>query len=68
MPQQPAKSPANITQSQTPPKSDPKDQSWFWTPEWQAEEEAASREIEDGELSPPFDNVDDAAEWLDSSE
>ena len=68
MPQQPERSASKVAQGQDPQESDSEEQSWFWTDEWQAGEEAASREIEDGELSPPFANVDDAAEWLNSSE
>ena len=64
MPQHPPK----VSQSQDPVEFDAEDQSWFWTPEWQAGEKAASREIEDGDISPPFHDIEDAAEWLNSSE
>ncbi len=65
------KTPESISktdQSERQDEFDSDDQSWFWSPDWQAEEEAASREIADGELSPPFDNMEDAAEWLNSPE
>lgn len=34
----------------------PKDQEWFWTPEWQAKESEADRDIEIGRTSGPYRN------------
>jgi len=31
-----------------PPKKIPKDQRWFWTPEWQAKEEEADKDLAAG--------------------
>lgn len=38
----------------TIPKVIPKDQAWFWTPEWQQKEREADEEIAQGRLSGPF--------------
>jgi hypothetical protein len=35
----------------------PRSQGWFWTPEWQAGEREASRELERGEGFGPFGSV-----------
>ncbi len=68
MTQKTPKSMSKTAPSEGEEEFDSEDQSWFWTPEWQAGEEAASREIADGELSPTFDKMDDAKEWLNSDE
>lgn len=44
-----------------------KNQSWFWTEEWQAAEQEAQKEINDKKLK-EFNNINDALEWLDSEE
>ena len=38
----------------------PKDQRYFHTPEWQAMEAEADKDIEEGNLLGPFDSVQDA--------
>ena len=42
----------------------PKDQAYFWTPEWQAEEKAAEEDIAKGRLLGPFDSVADLKKAL----
>jgi antitoxin MazE len=42
----------------------PRDQAWFWTPEWQAMEREASDDIEAGRLSGPFDTLEDLVSHL----
>ncbi len=37
-----------------PPKVIPKNQAWFWTPEWQQKEREADEAITQGRLSRPF--------------
>ena len=44
--------------------SDPDDQSWFWTADWQAEENEASLEIQRGELSEPLRSVEEIRQHL----
>lgn len=39
------------------------DQSWYWTPEWQAAEKEADEDIATGRVH-HFDNVDDAIKFL----
>ena len=39
------------------------DQSWYWTPEWQAAEKEADEDIAAGKIH-HFDNVDDAIKFL----
>ena len=41
-----------------PQKLIPKDQAWFHTPEWQAKEREADRDIARGNLDGPFDSAD----------
>ena len=41
-----------------PQKLIPKDQAWFHTPEWQAKEREADKDIARGNLDGPFDSVD----------
>ena len=43
--------------SQNAPKGQ-KDQAWFWTPEWQREEQEIDRQIQNQEVSPPM-NVEE---------
>jgi|GEM_PF-209313 len=40
--------------SVTPKKLIPKEDSWFYSPEWQAKEREADRAIENGDVSGPF--------------
>ena len=40
------------------------EQSWFWTKKWQKREKEAEKAIKNGELTGPFDNIDDALEAL----
>ena len=35
----------------------PSEQEWFWTPQWQAGEREASRELEEGRGFGPFESV-----------
>ncbi|HHT7143178.1 TPA: AbrB/MazE/SpoVT family DNA-binding domain-containing protein [Bacillus cereus] len=44
-----------------------KNQSWFWTEEWQIAEQEAQKEINAKKLK-EFNNIDDVLEWLDSEE
>jgi len=39
------------------------DQSWYWTPEWQAAEKEADEDIAAGRIH-SFDNIDDAINFL----
>ncbi len=43
------------------------DQAYFWTPEWQKEEAEADRDIAEGNVSGPFDSVEDALRSLKTS-
>jgi len=43
----------------------PKDQLWFWTPEWQAKEREADEDIAQGRVK-GFDSVDDLIKELKS--
>jgi len=59
---------ANRTSAnQEPPKGMPlfvpKDEAYFWCPEWQAGEREAQTEIDAG-LAVTFDNPRDAVRWL----
>ena len=45
-------------------EADTDDQSWFWTAEWQAEENEATPEIERGELSKPLHSVEEIRQHL----
>ncbi|MFD1064749.1 AbrB/MazE/SpoVT family DNA-binding domain-containing protein [Oceanobacillus locisalsi] len=40
-----------------------KDQTWFWSPEWQQEEREADEDIKHGRVK-TFDNADDAIAYL----
>ena len=42
------------------------DQAWFWTPEWQAGEEEASAEIQQGQLSKSLLSAQDIRQHLDT--
>ena len=48
-----------------PPKNIPKDQRWFWPPEWQAKEEEADRDLAKGRYE-TFTNAEDAIRSLKS--
>ncbi|MBI4531884.1 MAG: AbrB/MazE/SpoVT family DNA-binding domain-containing protein [Candidatus Latescibacteria bacterium] len=41
-----------------PKKLIPKDQAWFYTPEWQAKEREADEAIARGEVSGPFSSIE----------
>lgn len=43
----------------------PKDQAWFWTEKWQAEERIVDEQIKNGQVK-NFDNIDDAINFLDN--
>lgn len=45
----------------------PKDQAWFFTPEWQAGEAEAQAEIDAGKVV-SFGDIEDALSWLDSED
>jgi len=45
----------------------PRDQRYYWTPEWQQGEDEADAELRRGE-GVTFDNPEDAFRWLDSPE
>ena len=45
-------------------EADADDQSWFWTTEWQAEENEATQEIKRGELSKPLRSVEEITQHL----
>lgn len=47
-----------------PQKLIPRDQAWFWTREWQRREREADEAIAQGELSPPFENVEELIRHL----
>ena len=47
-----------------PQKLIPKDQAWFYTPEWQVKERKADRDIARGNLDGPFDSVKDLTAYL----
>ncbi len=47
-----------------PQKLIPRDQAWFWSEEWQEMEREADKAIAEGELSGPFDSVDDLIHHL----
>jgi AbrB family looped-hinge helix DNA binding protein len=42
----------------------PRDQAWFWTAEWQQMEREADEAIASGELSGPFDSVEELQRHL----
>ena len=42
----------------------PKDQAWFWTPEWQAKEREADEDIRLGRVSGPFTSADELIKHL----
>lgn len=39
-------------------------QGWYWTKEWQKMEADVDKEIEEHQLSPKFDTVEEGANWL----
>ncbi len=43
------------------------DQAWFWTDEWQEKERQADEDIKKGNVSGPFDNIDDCLNALKNS-
>lgn len=43
----------------------PKDQAWFWSEKWQAEERIVDEQIKNGQVK-SFDNIDDAINFLDN--
>jgi antitoxin MazE len=47
-----------------PQKLIPRDQVWFWSKEWQEREQEADEAIARGELSGPFESVDDLIQHL----
>jgi AbrB family looped-hinge helix DNA binding protein len=47
-----------------PQKLIPRDQAWFWTPEWQEQEREADEAIASEELSGPFESVDELVQHL----
>ena len=47
-----------------PQKLIPKDQAWFWTQEWQERERETNEAIAGGELSGPFESVDELVRHL----
>jgi antitoxin MazE len=47
-----------------PKKLISKDQAWFWTKEWQAKEKEADEAIARGEISEPFENVEELMKHL----
>jgi antitoxin MazE len=47
-----------------PQKLIPRDQFWFWSKEWQEREQEADEAIARGELSGPFESVDDLIQHL----
>lgn len=47
-----------------PQKLVPRDQAWFWTEEWQASEQEATAAIARGEVSGPFETVDELVKHL----
>ena len=46
------------------PQKVPKDQEWFWTPEWQEKEREADEAIHKGEVSGPFSTAEELIEHL----
>jgi AbrB family looped-hinge helix DNA binding protein len=48
----------------TPKKLISKDQSWFYTPEWQAKEREADKAIAQGQLSGPFSSAAELLSYL----
>lgn len=47
-----------------PQKLIPRDQVWFWSKEWQEREQEADEAVARGELSGPFESVDDLIQHL----
>ena len=47
-----------------PQKLIPRDQAWFWSKKWQERERQADEAIAQGELSGPFESVDDLIHHL----
>ena len=43
----------------------PKEQAWFWSEKWQAEEKIVDEQIKNGQVK-SFDNIDDLIEDLDA--
>ena len=52
------------TKDATLEKLIPKDQAWFWTPEWQAKEREADEDIRMGRVSGPFTSADELIKHL----
>ena len=53
------------TSARVKPRHVPKDQEWFWTPEWQAMERAADKALAGGDYQ-EFKIADDAITYLHS--
>jgi AbrB family looped-hinge helix DNA binding protein len=47
-----------------PQKLIPRDQAWFWGRQWQEWEQDADEAMAQGELSGPFESVDDLIHYL----
>jgi len=47
-----------------PKKLISRDQAWFWTKEWQKKEKEADEAIARGEISEPFEHVEDLMKHL----
>ena len=47
-----------------PQKLIPRDQVWFWSKEWQEKEREGDEAIANGDLSGPFESVDDLIRHL----
>lgn len=47
-----------------PKKLIPKDQAWFYTPEWQKKEREADEDIARGDVDGPFDSSKDLSGYL----
>lgn len=54
--------------SMIPKKLVPKDQAWFWTPEWQKKEREADEDIKAGRVSGPFHSANELIKHLKSDE
>ena len=42
----------------------PRDQAWFWSREWRGKEQEADEDIVQGQISGPFDSVDELIRHL----
>lgn len=48
----------------SPKKLIPKDQTWFWTKEWQEKEKEAEEDIRKGRVHGPFESAKDLLKFL----